>query len=104
MQKEQVRKSSFATQMNEIKDTIMSKGSTEDITRRKRAMIAEALKTVNAMEDDNPTVKPKRETVSLEEALKAETLTNQAIINLLVSKGFITQEELFEEIKELRRG
>lgn len=29
----------------------MSKGSTDDITRRKRIMIAEALKTVNAMDD-----------------------------------------------------
>ena len=81
----------------------MSKGSTDDITRRKRAMIAEALKTVNAMEDNEPTAKPKRETVSLEEALKAEIMINQALIDLLVAKGIITQEELFDRVKELRR-
>lgn len=39
----------------------MSKGSTDDITRRKRTMITEALKTVNAMDNNKPRAKPERE-------------------------------------------
>lgn len=84
-----------------MKESFMSKGSTDDITRRKLAMIAEALKAVNGMDEK---AKPKRETVSLEEALKAEMLVNQALINLLVNKGLISQEELLEEIKALRKA
>jgi hypothetical protein len=67
-------------------------------------MIAEALKAVNVMEDKEPTPTPSREIISLEEALKTEMMINQALINLLVAKGVISQEELLEEIKELRRG
>jgi hypothetical protein len=66
-------------------------------------MIAEALKTVNAMEDNEPTAKPKRETVSVEETLKTEIMINQALIDLLIAKGIITQEELFDRVKELRK-
>lgn len=82
----------------------MSKGSTDNITSRKLGMIAEARKAVDSLKDDKATAKPKRETVSLEEALKTEMLISQALINLLVAKGLISQEELLEEIKELRRG
>lgn len=81
----------------------MSKRSTEDIIRRKRAMIADALKEANAI-DDKPEANPKRETVSLEEALKAEMLVNQALINILIAKGLISQEDLIEEITELRNA
>jgi len=41
----------------------------------------------------------KREEVSLKEALHTEILINQALIDLLVSKGIITQEELMERIQ-----
>lgn len=82
----------------------MSKGSTDDITSRKLGMIAEARKAVDSIKDDKPTAKPNRETVSLEEALKTEILVNQALINILVAKGLISQEELLTEIKELGRA
>ena len=45
----------------------------------------------------------KKEEVSLKEALHTEILINQALIDLLVSKGFITQEELLERIQEIRK-
>lgn len=41
----------------------------------------------------------KREEVSLKEALHTEILINQALIDLLVTKGIITQEELMEQIQ-----
>ena len=82
----------------------MSKGSKDDITSRKLGMIADARKVVDSIKDDKPTAKPKRETVSLEEALKTEMLINQALINILVAKGLISQDELIEEIKELGRA
>lgn len=82
----------------------MSKGSKDDITSRKLGMIADARKAVDLLKDDKPTAKPKREAVSLEEALKTEILVNQALINLLVAKSLITQEELLEEIKVLRKA
>ena len=44
----------------------------------------------------------KREKISLEEALHTEILINQALIDLLVSKGIITQEELMERIQVIR--
>lgn len=82
----------------------MSKGSTDDITSRKLGMIADARKAVDSIKGDKPTDEPKRETVSLEEALKTEMLVNQALINILISKGLISQEELLTEIKELGRA
>lgn len=45
-----------------------------------------------------------KELVPLEEALQAEMLINQALIDLLVSKGIITQGELLARIQELRKG
>lgn len=82
----------------------MSKGSTDNITSRKLGMIAEARKAVDSIKDDKPAAEPKRKTVSLEEALKTEMQVNQALIDLLIAKGIISQEELIEEIKKLRRG
>lgn len=47
---------------------------------------------------------PERETVSVEEALQTEMLINQALIDLLVSKGIITQEELLAQVQAIRSG
>lgn len=41
--------------------------------------------------------------VPLREALNMESTINQALIDLLVSKGVITQEELMAKIKEIRK-
>jgi hypothetical protein len=43
------------------------------------------------------------EVVSLREALDMEIIINQALIDLLVSKGIITQEEIMDKIEEIRR-
>ena len=43
------------------------------------------------------------EVVSLSEALNMEIIINQALIDLLVSKGIITQEELMEKIEKVRK-
>ena len=40
--------------------------------------------------------------ISLREALNMEIMINQALIDLLVAKGVITQEELLEKIEEIR--
>jgi len=44
------------------------------------------------------------EVVSLREALDMEIIINQALIDLLVSKGIITEEELLDKIEETRKG
>jgi hypothetical protein len=44
------------------------------------------------------------EVVSLREALDMEIIINQALIDLLVSKGIITQEEIMDKIEEIRQG
>jgi hypothetical protein len=44
------------------------------------------------------------EVVSLSEALNMEIIINHALIDLLVSKGIITQEELMKKIEEIRDG
>jgi hypothetical protein len=41
--------------------------------------------------------------VPLREALNMEIMINQALIDLLVAKGIITQEELMAKIEELRQ-
>lgn len=41
--------------------------------------------------------------VAVEEALQMEMLINQALIDLLVSKGIITQDELLARIQEIRK-
>ena len=43
-----------------------------------------------------------REVLSLEEALRMEIFINQALIEILVSKGIITQEEIMQKIAELK--
>lgn len=43
-----------------------------------------------------------REDVSLKEALHTEILINQALIDILVAKNIITQEELLERIDTIR--
>ena len=45
----------------------------------------------------------KREEVPLKEALHTEILINQALIDLLVNKGIITQEELMERIQVISK-
>lgn len=44
-----------------------------------------------------------KEVVPVDEALQMEMRINQALIDLLVSKGIITQEELLARIQELRK-
>ena len=39
----------------------------------------------------------------LREALHMEIMINQTLIDLLVAKGIITQEELMAKIKQIRR-
>jgi len=39
--------------------------------------------------------------ISLREALKVEIMINQALIDLLVAKGLITQEELLRKIEDI---
>lgn len=41
--------------------------------------------------------------VSLAEALQMEILVNQALIDLLVEKGVIDQDELLEKIEQLKK-
>ena len=45
----------------------------------------------------------KREVISAEEALHTEVLINQALIDLFVAKGIITQEELMERIQVISK-
>jgi hypothetical protein len=39
----------------------------------------------------------------VEEALKMEMIINQALIDILISKGILTEDELVDKIKELRK-
>jgi len=41
--------------------------------------------------------------VSLREALNMEIIINQALIDLLVAKGILTQQELMTKIEEIRK-
>lgn len=41
--------------------------------------------------------------VSLREALNMEIIINQALIDILVAKGILTQEELMLRIEEVRK-
>jgi hypothetical protein len=43
-----------------------------------------------------------RETATLEELLMSNVYTQEALINLLESKGLISKQELLAEIKRLR--
>ena len=47
-------------------------------------------------------VNPK-DIIPLREALNMEIMINQALIDILVAKGIITQEELMAKIEEIRK-
>jgi hypothetical protein len=44
-----------------------------------------------------------KDIIPLREALNMEIMINQALIDILVAKGIITQEELMAKIEEIRR-
>ena len=44
-----------------------------------------------------------RDIIPLREALNMEIMINQALIDLLVAKGIINQEELMAKIEEIRK-
>ena len=44
-----------------------------------------------------------KEIIPLREALNMEIMINQALIDLLVAKGIITQEELMAKIEQIRK-
>jgi hypothetical protein len=41
--------------------------------------------------------------LSLREALKMEIIINQALVDILVAKGILTQQELMTKIEEIRK-
>ena len=43
-----------------------------------------------------------REEVTVEEALRMEVIINQALIDLLIEKRIITEEELLEKVKVVK--
>ena len=43
------------------------------------------------------------EEILVEEALRVEIIINQALIDLLVEKGIVTEEELLEKVKVLKK-
>ena len=46
----------------------------------------------------------KAETVDLVEALKMEMIINQALMDLLIEKGIITEEEMMAKIKAIKES
>ena len=46
----------------------------------------------------------KLETVNLDEALKMEMIINQALMDLLIEKGIITEEEMMVKIKAIKES
>lgn len=44
----------------------------------------------------------KKDVISIEDALKTNILVTQALLDLLVSKNIITQEELLAKIREIK--
>ena len=44
------------------------------------------------------------ETVNLVEALKVEMIINQALMDLLIEKGIITEEEMMVKIKAIKES
>ena len=44
-----------------------------------------------------------KDIIPLREALNMEIMINQALIDILVAKGIITQEELMAKIEEIRK-
>ena len=45
----------------------------------------------------------KRNPISAEEVLKTEIIVNQALIDILIAKQFITEEELVDSIRNIRQ-
>jgi len=45
----------------------------------------------------------KEDVISLREALNMEIIINQALIDILIAKGILTQEELMEKIEAIRK-
>lgn len=45
-----------------------------------------------------------KEVVNFEELLMGNTITQEALINLLERKGLISKKELIEEIKKVKRA
>lgn len=45
-----------------------------------------------------------KDIIPLREALNMEIMINQALIDILITKGIITQEELMAKIEEIRKG
>ena len=43
------------------------------------------------------------EEVSLEEALQMEIIFNQALMDVLVAKGVITEQEVLDRVEEVRK-
>ena len=43
------------------------------------------------------------EEVSVEEALRMEIIFSQALVDLLIAKGLITEEELIERVEEIKK-
>ena len=41
--------------------------------------------------------------ITAEEALRTEIILNQALIDILISKGFICEDELISKIQKIRR-
>ncbi len=46
----------------------------------------------------------KKETVNMLEALKMEMIINQALMDLLIEKGIITEEEMMAKIKAIKES
>ena len=43
------------------------------------------------------------EEVSLEEALQMEVIFNQALMDVLIAKGVITEQEVLDRVEEVRK-
>lgn len=41
--------------------------------------------------------------ISAEEALRTEIILNQALIDILIAKGFISEDELIQNIRKIKR-
>jgi hypothetical protein len=81
----------------------MSKSAVNDITTRKLTMILHARNHVDAPIDKSST-RPQRDALPHEDALHAVSPVNQALVDLLVTKGIISREELLERIQEIRKA
>ena len=60
-------------------------------------------RTMAAETSEEKNMAKEREGASLEESLHTEIIVNQALIDLLVTKGIITHEELMEQIQVIRK-